>query len=79
MDQTRNTIGYLGRGESCIGIALPSPDSTLLCSIWNIEHAHFVFQHADGAVMVLCINPITKETCWVTNLKEAIDFYEKDK
>jgi hypothetical protein len=77
LDQRRNTIGYLGRGENSIGIALPSPNDTLLCSIWNFEHAQFVFQHAQGDVMVLCINPKTKETLWVLNLKEAFEFYEK--
>ena len=59
-----------------IGSYINTETDTKLFLAFSYEDAYYLFFYRE-AFMVLVINPITKESKWVTNLKEAAEFYEK--
>ncbi len=57
-------------------VELPAFENPM-AAVFCYEHAQFYFSKS-SAILVLCINPDTKETLWVKNCAEADYFYNPE-
>jgi hypothetical protein len=66
-----NIGSYASRGEgiNCTRIER-------IYSVFTFQSARTAFQDISGAFLLLCINPKTKDTLWVTNCAEADAFFK---